>query len=181
LKKINRKPPLPLPDNALPDLLIGRVGRPYGLKGWLKINSFTAPERQIIDYAPCFILRKGKPLLLSACKQHGNFLIGKIEGYDTPEDAKQLVNASIFISQQQLPALPQNEYYWKDLLQMDVFNLQKCYLGKIDSLFETGANDVVVILKDEKKILIPFVIDHFIQHIDLIKKTMVVDWQEDWL
>ncbi len=112
-------------------------------------------------------------------------MIGFVEGYDTPEKAKNIVNAEILISESQRPELHSDktqEYYWTDLIGLDVYNLEQHYLGKIDSLFETGANDVMVIINDAGvKILIPYVLDKFIKTIDLSQKQMIVDWQEDWL
>lgn len=163
----------------------------------MKIHSFTQPETNILDYAPWFVLSGADDELVSLveCKKQGSFLIGLVEGYDTPEKAKNIVNADILILKSQLPDLnSQNtqEYYWTDLIGLDVYNLEKTYLGKIDSFFETGANDVMVIIphrhcEDEVRndarveILIPYILDTVIKSIDLTQKQMIVDWHEDWL
>jgi 16S rRNA processing protein RimM len=164
-------------------LTVGQIGKTYGIKGWVKIHSFTQPESNILNYAPWFVSFRDEQLSLESCKQQGCFLIGKIAGYDTPEEVKKLVNSSIIILKTQLPVLKNTEYYWADLIDLDVYNLEHCYLGKIDSFFETGANDVMVIIniENKKKLMIPYVIDKIIKTIDLTQKQMIVDWQKDWL
>jgi len=87
------------------------------------------------------------------------------------------------IFQHQLPKLEQDNYYWADLIGLEVYNLEDKHLGQIIELFETGANDVMVIRneKSQKEILIPYVPLHVIKKIDGEKKTMIVEWQPEWL
>jgi 16S rRNA processing protein RimM len=153
----------------------------------VKIHSFTQPETNILDYSPWFVSVKEKLLSLTGCKKQGNFLIGLIEDYNTPEKAKTIVNSPVMILKSQLPQLDSHhtqEYYWTDLMGLDVYNLKKTYLGKIDSIFNTGANDILVIInihQNNKKTLIPYVFDRYIKSIDLDEKKMIIDWHEDWL
>lgn len=163
----------------------------------MKIHSFTQPETNIVNYSSWLVSfgnnsslsRKRELLSLTECKKQGSFLIGLVAGYDTPEKAKTIVNADILILKSQLPDLDSNhtqDYYWTDLIGLDVYNLENTYLGKIDSFFETGANDVMIIINNidhekTKKTLIPYVLDKFIKTIDLAQKKMTVDWHEDWL
>jgi 16S rRNA processing protein RimM len=162
-------------------ITVGRVGRTSGIKGWVRIYSFTQPFTNFLQYSPWYISTPEKLFLLTDCKPQGSFLLGKIEDCNSPEEAKRFVNSPVLILKEKLPILSEKEFYWTDLIQLDVYNLNKDYLGKIESIMETGANDVLVIEKNKKKIMIPYVLDHFIKDIDLEKKEILVDWEANWL
>lgn len=110
-------------------------------------------------------------------------MLGQIKDCHSPEEAKKYANCSIFVLRHELPALPDKDYYWADLIGLKVFNLENQYIGEILSLFETGANDVMVIKNNEfnQEMLVPFVLDHIIKQIDLTERKMIVEWQREWL
>ena len=85
----------------------------------------------------------------------------------------------VYISHEQLPTLAQNEYYWADLIGLDVENLEGFQLGKVDSLIETGANDVLVV-KGERELAVPFLQGQTVKSIDLAAGKMIVDWDADF-
>jgi 16S rRNA processing protein RimM len=161
---------------------IGSVGRTYGTKGWLKINSFTGPSTNIMHYGPWYLLKHGQwqKIAVSECKMHGNALIAHFSGFDIPEQAQAFVNCQIGIKREQLPPLSDGDYYWTDLIGLSVYNQDNQYLGQIDHLFETGANDVLVIKSTEREYLIPYVKEHVVLNIDLLEKIMLVNWDKDF-
>lgn len=162
-------------------VIVGRVGTSYGVKGWVKIQSYTEPVENLLDYQPWLIKIKNEwqTVNYEDAKKHGNGLIAKLPNFETPEAVKKLANAEIAVIQEQLPTLAENDYYWKDLPGLTVVNLEGKTLGIVDHLLATGANDVVVV-KGTKEYLIPFLLPQFIKEIDLTKKMMIVDWDEDF-
>ena len=89
------------------------------------------------------------------------------------------MGSDIYISQEQLPAPKEGEYYWVDLIGLDVENLDGISLGKVDNLFETGANDVLLV-KGERERAIPFLQGQTVKSIDLTEGKMIVDWDADF-
>jgi len=160
---------------------VGRLGRPFGVKGFLKIHSFTDPFDNFLNYSPWFILFQGQSIEIISCELKGNFIIGQVTGCHTPEEAKKYVNTHIFIQRDQLPELESETHYLIDLLNFDIYNLKNQYLGKIEDFMETGANDVMIVKNKDKTLHIPYVLNHFIKKVDRENKQIIVDWEEDWL
>lgn len=158
-------------------IVVGRIGSAYGIQGWAKIISYTDPKENILDYTPWQLLLNGswRTIRLLDGKRHGNGLVVHLDGYHNPEAIRQIVNAEIGIQQEQLPKLPEGQYYWSDLIGIKVVNIQDHVLGTVISLFETGANDVMVV-KGEKEVLLPY-IPQVVLSIDLEQKLMRVDWE----
>ena len=163
---------------------VGRVGAPYGVRGWLKLHSYTSPPQALLDYQPWFLCRPNKAeqghwFQVEAGKQHGRGLVAKLQGIEDRSAAEPLVGREIWIKREKLPSLPPGEYYWIDLIGMQVRNLQHQDLGSIKELLETGANDVLVV-QGEKERLIPYVKGHYVIEVDLPKREMIVDWPADY-
>jgi 16S rRNA processing protein RimM len=163
-------------------ITVGTIGRPYGIHGWLKINSYTEPYTNILSYCPWYIFdgHSWQNTSVDDCKLHGKHIIAHFLDCDTPEQAKYLVNHQIGIKHAQLPKLSENEYYWTDLINLQVYNHHQQFLGTVDRLFATGANDVLVIKNAKREYLIPYVLTHIIINIDLVNKLIVVQWEEDY-
>lgn len=111
--------------------------------------------------------------------QHGKSIIAKLDGIDTREQAAGLVGQEIFIERAELPELPENQYYWVDLVGLQVFTMEGDSLGVVDSLLETGAHDVLVV-GGERERLIPFVPDTFVKSVDMAKGRILVAWDPDF-
>lgn len=157
-------------------IIVGRFGTPYGLQGWIKVNSYTRPTDNIVNYQPWLLEVKGtyQPVTIAAHKVHGKSIIVQVEGCNDRETAANYTNINIAISRQQLPELAQNEYYWSDLEGLTVINHDNARLGVIDHIMSTGANDVLVV-KGERVHAIPY-LDDVIVNIDLNEGTMHVRW-----
>ncbi len=165
-----------------PQVIVGHIGGAHGLRGWLKIMSYTRPKENIFTYSPWLIHVNDtwQEIEIEESQQRGERLLVKMPGIENPEDARLYMDCDIAITREQLPALEEGEYYWHDLIGLNVFNQDEISLGKISKVTETGANDVLVISKDgenKKNILIPLVMDVYVKQVDLIAKTMHVDWQ----
>lgn len=115
---------------------------------------------------------------MEASRTHGKFLVVKLAGCDTPEAARQYTNAFIAVDRDELPALTKGEYYWADLIGLRVVTVTGDDLGRVDSLLETGANDVLIV-KNHRERWIPYV-KAVIQSIDLAHKIITVDWDPEF-
>ena len=181
-------------------LVVGRIAGVYGVKGWVKIFSYTDPMESIVDYKPWFIRAENKKnapwtqITLEAGKRHAKTVIAKLEHCDDRDLALTYVGNEIAIELKQLEALKRkNEYYWHDLIGLRVINQQGIELGTVKNLMETGANDVLVVseIKDEsasengetvkaEERLIPWTMNHAIIGVDLERKVIEVDWDADF-
>ena len=130
-------------------LSIGRIGRPHGVRGWIRILSFTDPPSQIFSYSPWWIEREGHwhRRQVSAHKTVGKHFVAKLPGYDDYDSAQALTHACITIERHQLPSLAKGDYYWTDLENLTVVTNTGRTLGTVDHLFATGTNDVIVVQK----------------------------------
>lgn len=159
-------------------IIVGRFGSPYGIKGWVKIISFTDPIQKILEYSPWIIYQgtQQRQIVQIKGKLHANGLIGQVEQCHDRDEAKSYTNLDIYIDRAQLPKLTDEEYYWLDLIGLNVENCEQEALGQIVRLFETGSNDVLVV-QDESghERFIPY-LDHVVKKVDLQNKRMIVDW-----
>ncbi len=165
-------------------LIVGRISGVYGVRGWLKIISYTRPKENIFTYSPWLIHVNNawKEIGVDESQQRGERLLVKMSGIDNPEEARRYIHCDLAVAREQLPPLTEGEFYWHDLIGLEVLNQDEISLGKIRDIAETGANDVLVIsgTGDNKvRILIPLVMDIYVKQVDLIAKKMHVDWQID--
>ena len=160
---------------------VGKISGVFGVKGWLKLFSFTEPRDNILSYKTWLLQKNGqeKPVKLIGGQAQGKGVVAQIEGISDREQAFDVIGWDIFISHDQLPAKEKGEYYWFELIGLDVENLEGIRLGKVESLFETGANDVLLI-KGEKERAVPFLQGQTVTAIDLAAGRMVVDWDADF-
>ena len=157
-------------------ILIGKVSGCFGVKGWLKVFSYTDPRDNITTYANWIV--NGVVFKAVESKQNGKLIVAKLNGIDDKETAFMLIGQKIEIEKEQLHSLNQGEYYWHDLIGIEVTNKQGVKFGTIKSLLETGAHDVVII-QGERERIIPYIMDKTILEINIEKNSMLVDWHED--
>ncbi len=171
----------PMQQNPAKIIVVGKITGVYGIKGWLKVISLTEPVLNILKYRPWHIDRKGQWQQINVVtgRQHGKGLVVQLEGCTDPDAAKIYSGAQIGVYRDQLPALPANEYYWADLIGMQVINQAGQILGVVDHLLATGSNDVLVV-KGEKKHLVPFLLQQVIISIEAANNIIRVDWDEDF-
>jgi 16S rRNA processing protein RimM len=160
---------------------IGRIIGLFGVKGWVKIYSYTQPYCNILTYTPWRIRLKGgwEQIILDSSRHHGHTLLAKLKGFDDRNQAAQLLEAEIAVDPGQLEPLSQNEYYWAELIGLHVLDFQGRELGVVDHLLETGGHDVLV-LQGTSEILIPFVIGPIIKTVDVERGYLRVAWDPDY-
>lgn len=173
----------PMQNDETQHVVLGRLTSPHGVKGWLKVYSYTSPAQGIFDY-PIWVLsvqgqRQSRRLL--DARPQGKSLVVRLEGIDTRELAEQWAGAEVSIEKTALPELDSGEYYWHQLEGLEVETRDGVKLGRVDHLFETGANDVLVVKPsegslDDRERLLPFLPDDVIVQVDLAGRLMIVDW-----
>lgn len=165
-------------------IIVGKFGSCYGIRGWLRVFSFTENSESIFSYQPWYIYQDGKwqVVELESFKPHNQDIVVKIAGVDDRDAANALTNCEIAVDSQLLPQLTEGNFYWKDLIGCRVITTQGYDLGIVTTLMETGSNDVLVVkanLNDAfsvKERLVPFVEQHVIKQIDLDTKEIKVEW-----
>lgn len=164
-------------------LVVGRVVGLLGIKGWVKIESFTEPRENIQLYSPWQLQLPDKVVELEVeeMQRRGKGIAAKLAGIDDRDQAAELLRCDIQICADQLQELESGQLYWRDLIGLNVINCQGEMLGQVESLFETGANDVMVVSDGQQEILIPYVPDKVVVALDRELKQLKVDWQRDWL
>jgi 16S rRNA processing protein RimM len=160
----------------------GQISGVFGVKGWVKVFSFTQPRENILRYSP-WILQKNnqtKEIKVVGGQRQGSNVVAELEGVLDRDAALELMGWEIFIRKDQLPKPQAGEYYWADLIGLEVVTTTGVNLGKVDHLMETGANDVLVVIDDKIERLIPFLQQQTVLKIDLAARSMVVDWDPDF-
>ncbi|MEO6147625.1 MAG: ribosome maturation factor RimM [Sulfuriferula sp.] len=161
-------------------VVMGRIAAPYGIKGWVKILTFSESADTLADYPEWQIGRAGdwRTVRILNAHMHTNILIAELENITDRDAALALKGSEIAVPRETLPPAPENEYYWSDLIGLDVINTQGILFGKIKELLESGAHDVLVI-DGERERLIPFV-GQIVKKVDLTARTLEVDWEADY-
>jgi 16S rRNA processing protein RimM len=164
-------------------VVMGKVVGAQGIQGWVKVQTFTEYLDSLLDYDTWYVgnEQEWRPLeVLEANVHGGKVLIAKLQGIADRTAAEKYKGLLIAVPRAELPEQPEGEYYWSDLIGLTVENLAGEVFGTVDSLLETGANDVLVVKGESGEKLIPF-IDSVIRQVSLKDKTIRVDWQADYL
>jgi 16S rRNA processing protein RimM len=175
--------------------VIGKITAVYGVKGWVKVRSYTDPAENIFDYSPWFLASvgagsKNMPMVIDDHRVHGKGLVVHIRGIDDRDQAALLCQCLIAVDIGELPALPVGEYYWQQLTGLKVLTSyggrehEPLLLGRISSLMETGSNDVMNVSPcegsiDQRERMLPYV-DDYVLKVDLEAGTMLVDWEPEF-
>lgn len=167
--------------NASDWVIVGRFGRPHGIRGLISVHSFTDPRENILDYKPWHIVtnKQWTPLKLVQLKMSSQTILAQIQDYSDRESVAQLTNAEIAIKRDQLPKLMPNEFYWHELIGMEVINKKGAVLGSVAEVMPTGANDVLVV-EGEKRYLIPYLPGDVVLDVNIGKALIQVDWDVDF-
>ncbi len=158
-------------------LELGQIVNVKGLKGEVKVNSFTDDNTKFERISKVFVKQKNTltEYEIEKVGYNKNQVIIKFKNIDTIEEAEKLRNSYIIVDREIFGELPEGVYYIADLIGLDVYTESNEYLGKVDDIFQTGSNDVYVV-KDEKgkEKLLPG-IDEVIKKIDLKENKITVN------
>ncbi len=163
-------------------VVLGKINGLFGVRGWVKVRSFTDPLDNILQYKTWMLNWPNNPRQQSTQYQlkqgqnHGKGIIALLEDISDRTAAESLLGAEISVSRTLLQKLPEDEYYWSDLIDLKVINTQQKELGTVNHLLETGANDVLVVKQGRQECLIPFV-DPWVIQVDLEAGQIEVEWE----
>ena len=158
-------------------VVIARISGCYGVRGWVRLKSYTRPMENVFSYVP-WLLDDGtgeQARMPAETGVAGRGLVVRFEGFNDRDQAAGLVNRDVYILRNQLPELPDGEYYQSDLIGLRVVNTGGAELGTVTDIIETGAQDVLVVTGTGRE-LIPFVTGRVIRSVDLERQCVCVDW-----
>ncbi|MDP0563204.1 MAG: ribosome maturation factor RimM [Candidatus Endonucleobacter sp. (ex Gigantidas childressi)] len=177
--------------STLKYISLGRIVAVYGIKGWVKIYSHTCPKENILNYKRWIIHRNGFSEVVEidqGCR-HGKGVIAHIVGCNDRELATSYCNNEIMVSIDEMPAVADDEIYWHQLEELDVFSLSeiggRLLLGKVSHMMQTGANAVLVVSPskgsiDRRERLIPWLMVSVVLEVNPEKGFIQVDWDPDF-
>ena len=167
-------------------IVLGKITSVHGVRGEVKIYSFTDPIDNLLGYPAWTLKRNGevKQVELVSGRLQGKILVAKLKGLDDREVARTFAGFDICVPRALLPDLDDGEYYWHQLEGLKVIDLQGQLLGRLDHLLETGSNDVMVVKPcpgslDYRERLLPYT-EQCVQKVDLAAGEMRVDWDADF-
>jgi 16S rRNA processing protein RimM len=160
---------------------VGKISGVFGVKGWVKVFSFTDPRENILTYSPWLLKKDDETKTINVVdgQLQGKTIVAQLAGVNDRDQAASLMGWDIFISQDQLPKAAKGEYYWSELIGLNVETIDGVQLGVVDSLLETGANDVIIV-QGERERVIPFLQGQTIINVDLNVGKIIVDWDPEF-
>lgn len=178
-------------------LVIGKIGQPFGVRGWVRVMSFCAPQDNIVDYDSWWLRHQDSGFLAERSgmapkrigvleiKPHGKGFVASLAGLTDRDEALALRGWEIVIDRASLPSLSHDDFYWHQLEGMTVKSVSGENLGTLVQMLETGANDVMVVRPndasfDNRKRLIPYRYEAVVKSVDLQAAVVLVDWDLDF-
>lgn len=160
---------------------LGRVSGVFGVKGWIKLESYTEPRGNIVAFGRWTLRFRGADSVFEVeqGQEHGGGVVAKLRGIDDRDRAREWVGAEVVIERERLPRAGDGEYYWIDLEGLEVRTTAGVVLGTVDRLLATGAHDVLVLAGTPER-LIPFVVGRVVTRVDLDARLIEVDWSPDY-
>lgn len=171
-------------------LIVGQLAGVFGVKGWLKVRSFTAPAENILSYSAWRLTDNQRTLEVEVdqYQKRPQGVVVHFKGVDDRDAAAGIARYWIEIDNDQLPTLGDGDYYWHQLIGLTVISEYagaKVVLGAVSDLMETGANDVLVVSAtsdscDQRERLVPYVFGQYVRRIDLVAGEIYVDWDPEF-
>jgi len=161
----------------------------FGVRGWVKVYSYTSPRVNVVRYSPWFLRQNGGEVIqqVTAGHAHGDGVVASLAGIDDRDAAAALIGAEIEVDRATLgpelgaesgDAAAREEFYWVDLQGMEVRTRTGTSLGFVEQLFETGANDVMIVVGTGRH-LIPFLYGSVVETVDGERRLITVDWDPE--
>jgi len=168
-------------------VILGRVSAPYGVRGWVNVRIF-GDDPQAWTKMPCCWLCEQETAddtawqarRIAECRTHGNDLVVRFEGIEDRDQAALLSGCYVGAPREALPETADNEYYWADLIGLEVMNQSGEKLGRVAELIRSGAHEVLDVREENgQRRLLPFVAA-VIKQVDLDGQRIQVEWESDW-
>jgi 16S rRNA processing protein RimM len=181
--------PADLPADAIE---VGRIADAWGIKGWFKVLPHSADPQALFSSKRWFLQPSEKGpkafagtvlLRVREAKEHSDTVVARADGVDDRAAAEALRGARIFVPRSSFPTAGEDEYYWIDLIGLDVVNREGVHLGQVRELMATGPQTVLVLEYQEagqvQERMLPFV-SAYVDGVDLQARRITVDWQADY-
>jgi|TARA_B110000263_G_C14992139_1_gene366472 16S rRNA processing protein RimM len=162
-------------------ILLGYISGLMGVKGWIKVHSYTHPRENITEFKHWILILGDVEHVMDveSGRKQGRTIVAKFCGINDPDEAKFFVGAKIFVCREDLSDCEPGEYYWADLEGLEVRTKEDELLGHVDSLIATGEHDVMVVVGERER-MIPFVRDKVICEVDFSLGVIIVDWDSTY-
>lgn len=160
---------------------MGRILAPFGVKGWVKVKTFSESPEILAGRPVWWIGKDGdwREATVAQTEQHGVRLVARLEGCDSPEAALAFRGLEVAVQRDSLPPTRKNEFYQADLIGLQVRNMKDEQLGAVAEVFSNGAHEVMRVADGEIERLLPF-IDQVVREVDMGAGRILVDWGKDW-
>ena len=162
-------------------LEIGRIGRPYGVRGWVHVESWMDPPEHLLEQQEWRVSTATAPatvLAVRGLRRHGSGFVAQLPGCDTPEQASRWSGATISIERARLPEPGEREIYRADLVGYAVRNMDGVDLGTVDHFVDAPAHPIMVVVGERERWL-PLTPVH-LQRVDREARVAWVDWPADF-
>lgn len=162
-------------------VVLGQFGSAHGIRGQIKVYSFTDPVENILNYQPWLVKfgQTWQQVSYIRAEKSPKFYSVLLENCKDRNTVEQYKNCKIGILKSQLKKLDEQDFYWHELIGMSVVTTEDLVLGKVVDMLETGSNDVLVV-NGEKRHLIPYILDDFIVQINREGRKITVDWDPEF-
>lgn len=156
---------------------LGRVVGAFGIRGWIRVFSYTDPPEGILRYRTWTLA--GRDWKVLEGQAHSGAVVAALAGLEDRDAAAALRDAVIEVPRAALPKAKRGEFYWTDVLGSEVVGTSGAKLGTLSSVASNGAQDVMVVMGERER-LIPFVVGPIVKSVDPKAKQIVVEWEADW-
>jgi 16S rRNA processing protein RimM len=156
---------------------VGRLGAAHGVRGWLRVQSFTDPPQRLFEWQR-WRLQSGTEVNVLESRPQGNGWIARLEGIEDRDAAGRLSGQLVLVDRGELPATTAREYYRADLVGFEARNVEDVLLGVVDHFIDTPGNAVMVI-RGTREYLVPMSAQH-LRSVDQQARRLIVDWPEDF-
>jgi 16S rRNA processing protein RimM len=160
-------------------VVLGRIAGVHGIHGWVKVFSETEPRENILSYSPWYLGTTAQSLAVLDGRRQGKGLVARLAGCSDRDRAAGLVGMEVAVRRDQLPPATADELYWADLEGLRVETASGDTLGRVDHLFSTGANDVLVVWGARVR-LVPFLWGTAVEDVDFERGLIRVRWDPDF-
>jgi 16S rRNA processing protein RimM len=167
------------PGNDGREVVLGRIGAPFGVQGWVKVNSYTDPPEGIASFSSWDIVRAGHAERRTVLdwKRAGRAVAVRLEGVESRDAAQALTGCDVRVDRSELPPTAPGEFYWHDLMGLEARTPGGEPLGRVDGVLELPAHPVLV-LRGERERLVPLVPERLVS-VDLAAGRLTLDWHPD--
>ena len=163
-------------------VLVGKIVGLSGVRGEVKLESYTEPRTQIFSYQPWLLKSALGDSEISGCRgrAQGKGIVATLPAVEDRDGATRFVGSEVWVRRSALPKAKRGEYYWADLEGLEVVTVEGAKLGKVSHLVATGANDVLVARDGGRERLIPFVLGDYVKEVDFESGCITVDWDPEF-